>query len=113
MKQGKFKLKSLLGLRILGAVIILFSIALISWRVSSINEFVGIPNSVGQVAGFWAGLWDGICSPATSIWNGLSIDEKVYNSHNCGFFYPFAFLIPVSVFMYLLIMRRIIKSSDI
>ncbi len=112
MESKKFTLKSLLNIKVIGAIVILFVISLISWKVSEINQFVGVPDKVGYIAGFWSGLWDGICSPATALWNGLSLDDNVYNSHNCGISYPFAFLLPVATFMYVLVARWIAHAND-
>lgn len=94
-------------------LIILVVICLLAWGITSNNKFVDTPNEVGYIAGFFGGLWDGICIPVNVLWSGLSIDESVYNPFNTGFAYPFAFLLPVGVFLYILVARWILHCNDL
>jgi len=49
------------------------------------------------VAGFFAGLWHGLIAVITLIL-GIFTDIKVYEIHNCGWWYDLGFLLGVGAF---------------
>jgi len=61
------------------------------------NEFINTPDSDGNVAGFWRGLWHGIISPVTFIISLFSDTVFVYEVHNTGGWYDFGFLLGASI----------------
>ena len=61
------------------------------------NEFVNTPDSDGEIAGFWRGLWHGIISPITFIISLFSDTVYVYEVHNVGGWYDFGFLLGASI----------------
>jgi hypothetical protein len=67
--------------------------------VAGPNEFVNTPDSDGDVAGFWRGLWHGIISPVTFIISLFSDTVHVYEVHNTGSWYDFGFLLGASIIL--------------
>lgn len=61
------------------------------------NAMVDVPNSDGDVAGFWIGLWHGFASPIMFIISLFSDNIEVFETHNTGGWYTFGFMIGVSV----------------
>jgi hypothetical protein len=65
--------------------------------VAGPNEFVNTPDSDGEIAGFWRGLWHGIIAPFTFIISLFSDTVYVYEVHNAGGWYDFGFLLGASI----------------
>lgn len=69
---------------------------LFAMYLSAQNEFIGIPDKSGFIAGYWSGLWDGICAPISLFRTGFDTQsEIVYNHHNNGVSYVFGYLLPI------------------
>jgi len=56
------------------------------------NQLVDTPDTAGESAGFWQGLWHGIIAPVTFIISLFSDSVHVYEVHNSGGWYNFGFL---------------------
>ena len=63
------------------------------------NEFVNTPDSDGEVAGFWRGLWHGFIAPFTFVISLFSDSVHVYEVHNAGGWYDFGFLFGASIIL--------------
>jgi hypothetical protein len=58
------------------------------------NEVANV--GVGQPAGFWLGLWQGLISPITFIVSLFNSNVNIYEVHNNGNWYNFGFMLGVS-----------------
>ena len=81
---------SIIGLLLL--VLFLFTAC-----VAGPNEFVNTPDSDGETAGFWRGLWHGFIAPFTFIISLFTDSVHVYEVHNTGGWYDFGFLLGASI----------------
>ncbi len=61
------------------------------------NQLRNTPNSDGDVAGFWKGLWHGLISPITFILSLFNKSINVFEVHNNGGWYTFGFLMGASM----------------
>lgn len=77
-------------LQILSLALILVVI-LVSGCAQS-NQAVGTPGSDG-VAGFWAGLWQGLILPVAFIVSLFNSDVGIYEIHNNGNLYNLGFVL--------------------
>ena len=53
---------------------------------------------VGDVAGFWQGLWHGFISPIVLVVSFFSEQVNIYEVHNNGGWYNFGFVLGASAF---------------
>jgi hypothetical protein len=60
------------------------------------NPAVDVPDSEGDLAGFWTGLWQGFIVPVTFIISLFTESVSIYEVHNTGSWYDFGFLIGTS-----------------
>jgi hypothetical protein len=79
---------------ILAAVVVLLALA---GCAAGPNTLQGSPDSEGEVAGFWLGLWHGIIAPITFIISLFSDTVEMYDVHNNGGWYNFGFLLGVMI----------------
>jgi hypothetical protein len=79
---------------ILAAVVVLLALA---GCAAGPNTLQGSPDSEGEVAGFWLGLWHGIIAPITFIVSLFSDTVEMYDVHNNGGWYNFGFLLGVMI----------------
>lgn len=84
---------------LLGVVMVLMVLILVSGCAASPNEFKNTPNSEGEVAGFWQGLWHGIISPFTFVVSLFSDKVNIYETHNNGGWYNFGFMFGASMIL--------------
>jgi hypothetical protein len=82
------------ALMILAAVVVLLALA---GCAAGPNTLQGSPDSEGEVAGFWLGLWHGIIAPITFIISLFSDTVEMYDVHNNGGWYNFGFLLGVMI----------------
>jgi hypothetical protein len=59
------------------------------------NEMASEPDSEGEVAGFWLGLWHGMISFITFIISLFNDNVNVYEAHNNGGWYNFGFILGI------------------
>lgn len=60
------------------------------------NNLADTPNSQGEIAGFWMGIWHGVASPVMFIISIFNKSVEVYEVHNNGGWYTFGFLFGAS-----------------
>lgn len=82
--------------RLLLCLAALVLVVLVAGCAAGPNSVAGTPNSSGQVAGFWLGLWHGIIAPITFIISLFSSNISFYEVHNNGVWYNFGFLLGAS-----------------
>jgi hypothetical protein len=78
-------------------IVIMLVMLTFSGCVPGPNEATDTPDSEGEVAGFWQGLWQGIIAPFTFIISLFSDSVNVYEVHNNGGWYNFGFLLGASI----------------
>lgn len=61
------------------------------------NAYLGTENAVGNVAGFWRGLWHGIIFPLSFLISLFTDNVQVYEIHNNGGWYNFGYLIGLTM----------------
>jgi hypothetical protein len=61
------------------------------------NPMENVPPDVGQVAGFWLGLWHGFIAPVTFVISIFRPDVNLYEVHNNGIWYNLGFAIGASI----------------
>ncbi|MBU6426910.1 hypothetical protein KGQ27_01590 [Patescibacteria group bacterium] len=77
----------LFGLMLVGIAVLMAGCA------AGHNPSVHTANEVGNVAGFWRGLWHGMICPITFIISLFSDNVSIYEIHNNGGWYNFGFLL--------------------
>ncbi len=78
-------------------VLLIIIVLMISACAAGPNTLSGIPDSTGEVAGFWMGLWHGIASPVVFIISLFRDSVTIYETHNNGNWYNFGFLLGASI----------------
>ena len=61
------------------------------------NDQKQIPRH-GEIAGFWHGIWHGMCAPISFVGIMFGMDIGIYESHNTGNWYNFGFLLGIGTF---------------
>lgn len=56
------------------------------------NDIQGVPDTEGEVAGFWMGLWHGLIIIISLIVSLFSDSYEIYEIHNNGGWYNVGFL---------------------
>lgn len=82
---------------VLVLVSVVFAALLLGACAAGPNEYEGVPDEDGEVAGFWLGLWHGFISPFTFIISLFSETVHVFEVHNNGNWYVFGFLMGASI----------------
>jgi len=78
-------------------VLVIFTALLLGACTAGPNEYEGVPDEEGEVAGFWRGLWHGFISPFTFIISLFSDTVHVFEVHNNGNWYVLGFLLGASI----------------
>jgi len=73
------------------------AIILLAGCAPGMNNMVDTPDSDGEVAGFWMGLWHGAASPVMFIISLFNDQVEVFEVHNNGGWYSFGFLMGASI----------------
>ena len=76
---------------------VLLTVLLLAGCAPGPNTMAKTPDSAGEVAGFWRGIWHGFASPVMFIISLFSDKVEVYEVHNSGGWYNFGFLIGASI----------------
>lgn len=61
------------------------------------NPRVNQADEVGEVAGFWRGLWHGLITPITFIISLFNDNINIYEVANNGGWYNFGYVLGVSI----------------
>lgn len=78
--------------------IILVVVFVVTGCTAGPNAFEDVPDTDGELAGFWRGLWHGIIAPITFVISLFNENIGVYAIHNTGGWYDFGFLFGFSAF---------------
>lgn len=62
------------------------------------NQLANSPGSIGEVAGFWLGLWHGFISLFSFIVSLFSDNVSIYEVHNNGNWYNLGFILGIMCF---------------
>lgn len=62
------------------------------------NQLVDTPDTEGDVAGFWNGLWHGFIALFTFLISLFSDKVHMYDVHNSGNLYNLGYLLGVMIF---------------
>ena len=81
---------------ILAVVLVVLLLGLVGCAAGP-NDLAGTPDEEGKVAGFWAGLWQGIISPLTFIISLFSKNVHFYEVHNNGGWYNLGFVLGAGI----------------
>ena len=76
--------------------LIVLVVLMLAGCVAGPNPQLNKPDTQGNVAGFWQGLWQGFISPFTFIISLFDKNVLFYEVHNNGGWYNFGFIIGVS-----------------
>ena len=82
---------------IIGVVIL--TLILLSGCAAGPNDMANSPDTDGEVAGFWMGLWHGFIAPITFIISLFSDNVHMYEVHNSGNWYNLGFLIGAAIML--------------
>lgn len=63
------------------------------------NRLARTADQVGNVAGFWKGVWHGLIAPVTFIVSLFSEKVSLYEVHNSGGWYDFGFVLGAGLFL--------------
>ena len=80
-------------------VVTVLALALLSGCAAGPNNMEKAPDSEGEVAGFWMGLWHGFASPVMFVISLFNKSVEVYEVHNNGGWYTFGFLLGASAIL--------------
>ncbi len=84
--------------KVLLLTIVLLAAFLMTGCAPGPNELAGSAPDVGELAGFWMGLWHGFISLFTFIASLLNDNVAIYEVHNNGGLYDLGFLLGVMAF---------------
>ena len=79
-------------------IILLCATIMMSACLAGPNRLEKVPDSDGEVAGFFMGLWHGMLSPITFIISVYSRNIRFYEVHNSGLWYNFGFVLGAGLF---------------
>jgi len=71
----------------------ILTIIILSACAAGTNNMANTANTVGEIDGFWHGLWHGFISPFTFIISLFKDGLSIYEVHNNGNWYNFGFLL--------------------
>ena len=63
------------------------------------NNLENTPDTEGEIAGFFAGLWQGFIAPITFIISIFTKKVHLYEVHNNGLWYNFGFVLGAGLFL--------------
>jgi len=63
------------------------------------NTVANLPDTDGEIAGFWMGLWHGFASPVMFIISLFNQSVEIYEVHNNGGWYSFGFMLGACVIL--------------
>ena len=62
------------------------------------NQFKGMANEHGVLAGFWLGIWHGFIAPFVFVISLFKSNLNVYEAHNNGAWYNLGYLFGLACF---------------
>ena len=85
--------------RIFLVIIAALAILLLAGCAAGTNPTVDVPDTDGNSAGFWSGLWHGVISPVTFIISLFTDNVNVYEVYNSGNWYDFGFMFGICIIL--------------
>ncbi len=76
--------------RLLLVSLVVLALLLLAGCAAGLNPTVDVPDTDGDIAGFWSGLWHGIISL-------FSDNVNVYEVFNSGNWYDFGFMFGIAI----------------
>ena len=83
--------------RLFFTAIVILSMLLLAGCAAGTNPAIDVPDTDGNSAGFWSGLWHGIISPVTFIISLFTDNVNIYEVHNSGNWYDFGFMFGICI----------------
>lgn len=78
-------------------VLLSFILMILATCTAGPNTLMNSANSLGEVAGFWQGLWHGLIAIVTFIISLFNDNVTVYEVHNNGVWYNFGFILGMMI----------------
>jgi hypothetical protein len=79
-------------------VVVLLLLSILAGCAPSSNQSRATANDQGAIAGFWIGLWQGFIAPFVFILSLFKSSLNIYEIHNNGAWYNFAYLFGLACF---------------
>ena len=79
------------------AVLAVLGLLVLAGCTAGPNLSIDVPDTDGDVAGFWSGLWHGLISCVTFVISLFTDKVNIYELHNSGNWYDFGFILGVSM----------------
>lgn len=73
-------------------------VCLVLFAVTGCADANHLAGTVKDGAGFWRGLWHGICAPFSFLGIMFGMDIGIYDSFNTGNWYNFGFILGIGGF---------------
>ncbi len=83
-------------------LLMLFALLCIIGCFAGPNPEAYTPNSDGDYAGFWSGLWHGLVAPFSFLLSLCTRSISFYEVHNNGGWYNFGFVLGSGIFSQLI-----------
>lgn len=80
-------------------ILVIVAAVVLSACIAGPNPAVDSPDSSGELAGFFTGLWQGIVIPVTFVISLFTENVSVYEVHNSGGWYDFGFVLGAGTFL--------------
>jgi hypothetical protein len=78
-------------------VLLSFILMILAACTAGPNTLMNSANSLGEIAGFWQGLWHGLIAIVTFIISLFKDTVSVYEVHNNGTWYNFGFILGMMI----------------
>ena len=80
-------------------ILLSFILMILAACTAGANDLINSANSMGEVAGFWQGLWHGLIAIVTFIISLFKDNVSVYEVHNNGAWYNFGFILGMMIIL--------------
>ena len=80
-------------------ILLSFILMILAACTAGPNTVMNSANSIGEVAGFWQGLWHGLIAIVTFIISLFKDNISVYEVHNNGAWYNFGFVLGMMIIL--------------
>ena len=80
-------------------ILLSFSVMFLAACTAGANTLTNSANSIGEIAGFWQGLWHGLIAIVTFIISLFKDTISVYEVHNNGAWYNFGFILGMMIIL--------------
>lgn len=80
-------------------ILLSFILMILAACTAGANTVMNSANSLGEVAGFWQGLWHGLIAIVTFIISLFKDNISVYEVHNNGAWYNLGFIFGMMIIL--------------